>query len=133
MSNKRKIIKAVIAVVIIGASGLYLIGQAAKSSWAYYCDVDEFLQKPKIGSTVRLAGVVDETITRDTTSGEMEFALLGQTGAVKVWYKGIAAKNFEAGKEVVVEGQMQTDGKFKANQIITRCESKYKTRLKKSL
>ena len=134
MNNKRKIIKAVIAVVIIGAGGLYLVGQAAKSSWAYYCNVDEFLQEPKIGSVVRLAGVVkDGSIVKESAGGKMEFVLLGQKDSIEVKYDGIVAKNFQAGREVVVEGVMGADGKFKAKEIITRCESKYKTKLKKSL
>jgi len=134
MNNKRKLIKTIIAVIIIVAGGLYLVGQAAKSSWAYYYDVDEFLQEPKVGSVVRLAGIVEDgSIVKDTAAGKMEFVLLGQSGSVAVNYEGIIAKNFQAGREVVVEGTMGTDGKFKAKQLITRCESKYKTKLKESL
>ena len=92
------------------------------------------MQEPKIGSVVRLAGVVkDGSIVKDSDGGKMEFVLSGQKNSVEVRYEAVAAKNFKAGREVVVEGVMGADGKFKARQIITRCESKYKTKLKDSL
>jgi len=134
MNKKRKIIKIVLATIVIAAAASYLLNQAAKSSWAYYMDVDAFLKQPKLNSTVRLAGTVKpDSIIKDDANNKVVFVLSGQTNSIEITYSGFLPKNFEPNREVVIQGTMTEDNKFKADQIITRCESKYKSKLKKSL
>ena len=139
----RKILKIIIAVVVIGVSGVYLFYKAAESSWQYYYSVDQFVESPlykmsnnRDGSfnqvnMIRLAGVVKKgSIVRAVVKNQLDFELAGSKSCVKVRFYGIEPKNFAAGKEVVVEGRT-ADGVFAADKIFTRCESKYKSKLKR--
>jgi cytochrome c-type biogenesis protein CcmE len=139
----RKTAKTVIATVIITASVVYLLYETSKSSWIYYYSVDEFVEKypqntfqtgeisAKISNCViRLAGLVkDGSIISSTENMQLDFNLAGQKNLVPVRYYGAVPKNFTAGKEIIAEGKMDTDGIFKSTLILTRCESKYKAKL----
>ena len=144
--NTRKTIKVIIGVVVIGTAVGYFLYEAIESSWAYYYSVDEFVESPfcempqnddsKVSNVdnnriIRLAGrVKGGSVTRDAENMRLDFKLAGQRNSVAVRYYGAVPKNFESGKEVVVEGKVDIDGVFNASKILTRCESKYKVRLK---
>ena len=127
--------KVIIGTVVIGLAVAYLLYEAAKSSWAYYYSVDEFAksQPAKINGSyiIRLAGVVKAgSIKADADKMQIDFELAGEKNSVPVRYYGALPENFSDGKEVLVEGRAGADGVFNASQILTRCESKYKARLK---
>lgn len=144
--NTKRIKKVIISVAVIGAAVAYLLYLAAESSWSYYNSVDEFLESsfyktsqndgkeaPRAGDNriIRLAGrVKGGSIVRDSEKMQLDFELAGQKGSVPVIFYGVAPKNLAANKEVVVEGKLGTNGIFKASKILTRCESKYKVKLK---
>jgi len=139
----RKTAKTGIAIIIIGAAVVYLLYETTKSSWIYYCTVDEFVEKypqntlqtpensAKINNcAIRLAGrVKDGSIINNTENSQLDFILAGQKNLVPVRYYGAVPNNFAAGKEIIAEGKMGADGIFRANIVLTRCESKYKAKL----
>ncbi len=135
--NKRNILKTIIGITLIALAGGYLLWQGFSSSWAYYYSVDEYVSSKVFqtgaggGRMIRIAGVVkkDSLVTNEEKM-QLKFELAGQKSVLPVEYKGIVPKNFEGGKEVVVEGVLGNNGIFKAEQILTRCESKYEARLK---
>jgi cytochrome c-type biogenesis protein CcmE len=131
----RKAAKVIIGTVVISLAVAYLLYEAAKSSWAYYYSVDEFAenQPAKINGdyVVRLAGTVKAgSIKVDADKLQIDFELAGQKNSISVRYYGALPKNFADGKEVLVEGRADANGVFNAGQILTRCESKYKAKLK---
>ena len=143
--NTTKTAKLVIAVIVLGTATTYLLLQAVKSSWAYYYSVDKFVEsnlytqlqeshKASDSATnnrmIRLAGWVKEgSIERNQETATLDFELTGKKNSVSVTYTGPVPKNFEAGREVVVEGKLSSNQIFKADKIMTRCESKYKVKL----
>lgn len=44
---------------------------------------------------------------------------------IPVDYKGMAPDGFKPGAEVIVEGGMGSDGRFRAKMLMTKCPSKY--------
>ena len=141
--SARRIKKVIIGVVVIGAASGYLLYEAIESALAYCYVVDEFVESEHYklpdsidgGSyIVRVGGrVKNGTVVRDVEKGWVDFELAGQRSSIRVRYYGPVPKNFEAGKEVFVEGKVGTEGVFEANRILTRCESKYRVRLKTGL
>ena len=141
--NTRRTIKVIIALSVIGSAVGYLLYEAAESSWVYYYSVDEFVAK-RLSATsensdaarlsgegyiIRLAGRVKTgTIVTNTEQMQLDFELAGQKNSVAVRFYGVVRRNFAADKEVVVEGKIAANGLFKANRILTRCESKYKSK-----
>ena len=123
----------------------YLLYETAKSSSVYYYSVDEFIKqcpanilpdapenvtKIKSAPLVRLAGrVKDGSIIHNTDNMQTDFQLAGRKNLLPVRYYGTLPKNFAADREIIAEGNMDADGIFRANLILTRCESKYKAKL----
>ncbi|MBN2457361.1 MAG: cytochrome c maturation protein CcmE [Sedimentisphaerales bacterium] len=143
MAN-RKTTKIIIAVCVISLASVYLLYVAMSSSWTYYYSVDEFVetktaitaQKSTVRADninnrlVRLAGWVKEgTVKHNTGQRQLSFELAGLKHTIPVIFVGAVPKNFSADKEVVVEGRMDVNGTFQAEEILTRCESKYKVKL----
>ncbi len=135
--NRRKIIKVIIGVVVIGSASAYLLCQAAESWWMYYYSVDEFVEshfgKAEGSGIIRLAGVVKTGSTvYDAKKMQLDFELSGSKNSVPVRFHGVEPANFAGDREILVEGRIDNNGLFRANKILTRCESKYKARLYKN-
>ena len=131
--KKNTIVKAIVAFVLIGGSMVYLIYQVTQSPFSYYYSVDEFSMKMDIAknNSVRLAGKVGkDTVKRDIQQMLLEFTLTGEKNSLAVNYKGVVPDNFADDIEVVVEGQLADSGVFEAKKVMTRCESKYKAKVK---
>ncbi len=127
-----KWIKPIVGVVIIGGALSFFIFQAMQSSWAYYYSVDEFMdhQAQAKNVSLRLAGTVKAgTVVNDMEQMTLAFDLAGTSATLPVIFNGVVPENFEENKEVVVEGRFDSAGKFQADKLMTRCESKYESKL----
>ena len=128
----KTIMKILISVLVIGGGVGYFMFQAMQSSWAYYYSVDDFVANSAAGSnSLRIAGRVKEnSVVRDVQKIQLSFILAGSKNEVPVQFKGSAPDNFDEGREVVVEGKLDAAGVFQANTLLTKCESKYKAKVK---
>lgn len=129
----KTIVKTIIAVVLIGGSVTYFVYQAMQSSWAYYYSVDDFAANKSVvlNHSFRIAGRVKKgSIERDLQKIHLSFILAGAETALPVSYEGPVPDNFTEGVEVVVDGRLDTNGVLQADKLMTRCESKYKAKLK---
>lgn len=131
----KTLIKIVIGIVVIGGALGYMVYNAMQSSWAYYISVDDFTAKQSQykNYTLRLAGIVEnESVYRDLKNMQLTFKLKGKDISIPVSYIGTVPDNFAEDREVVVEGQLDTNGVFQAVKLMTKCESKYKAKVGKS-
>ena len=131
--KKKTIVKVVIGVVLIGGSVSYFVYQAMQSSWAYYYSVDDFAANKSAvqNHSLRIAGRVKKgSIERDLQRMHLSFMLAGAEAALPVSYEGPVPDNFAEDVEVVVDGRLDTSGLFQADKLMTRCESKYRAKLK---
>lgn len=127
------IAKLLIGITVIGGGIGYFMFQAMQSSWAYYYSVDEFSASGSGGPehTYRLAGrVKPESIVRDLENVSLAFTLAGAQAELPVQYQGAVPDNFTDDREVVVEGRLSAAGVFKADTLMTKCESKYQAKVK---
>jgi cytochrome c-type biogenesis protein CcmE len=107
--------------------------QAMQSSWSYYYSVDEFSANtsPPKNTSLRVAGKVKEgTVARDLQKMLLTFTLAGASSEITVSFAGTIPDNFAENIEVVVEGRLDTSGSFQADRLMTKCESKYKAKVK---
>jgi cytochrome c-type biogenesis protein CcmE len=126
------IVKTLLAIVVIGGGIAYFMYQAMSTSWSYYYSVDDFIVNTAMAQnhSLRIAGKVKEgTITRDEEKMDLSFALSGDSNDLFVKYGGSVPDNFVEGGEVVVEGRLDTQGVFRADKLMTKCESKYKAKV----
>jgi cytochrome c-type biogenesis protein CcmE len=111
----------------------YFIHQALQSSWAYYYSVDDFSANRAVvkNHSLRLAGrVKQDSIVRDLQKMSLNFTLAGSETELPIQYKGTVPDNFADDIEVVIEGRLDTAGIFQADRLMTKCESKYKAKVK---
>lgn len=126
-------VKIFVGIVVIGGGLSYLMYQAMQSSWSYYYSVDEFSNSSsEIQShSLRLAGRVKQgSVTRNLKKMQLAFALAGANSEILVQYGGSVPENFAEDIEVVVEGRLDNAGTFQADTLLTKCESKYKAKVK---
>jgi cytochrome c-type biogenesis protein CcmE len=130
--RSKTLVKTIIGIVVIGGGLGYFMYQAMQSSWSYYYSVDEFSSNSSVvkGNSFRIAGKVKpESISKDLEKTSLSFMLAGSNSEVPVVYSGAVPDNFEDDIEVVVEGRLDAEGVFRADTLMTRCESKYKAKV----
>jgi len=131
--KRKTIVKALIGIIVIGGSMGYFMYQAMQSSRSYYYSVDDFSGNRAAAKnySFRIAGRVKQgSVTRDLEKMLLTFTLAGSKTELPVCYQGPIPDNFTEGREVVVEGRLDTTGVFRADTLMTRCESKYKAKVK---
>ena len=70
-----------------------------------------------------IGNVVNGSI--QTLSQEITFTIIDETSELNVVYSGATPQNFIEGGEVVISGRLISGYTFEANQILTKCPSKF--------
>ena len=119
--------KFAIAAAVVVAAVVYLTFAGARKGWAYYLTVDQFSTETRYhGQRVKLCGTVAAEgfeVHRGLLTAN--FRIAGQNHAVPVIYHGAVPDMFRQGAEVVVEGKLNDSGAFVADNLLTKCASKY--------
>jgi len=114
--------------VLLSMALLVVVGTQG-SGIGYYMTVAEFLEASgEIRSGLRVNGkVVHGTIERHNTGEDVAFSMTDGLATLAVYYRGIIPDTFVDGADVVVEGQLQSDGVFAAHTLLAKCPSKYES------
>jgi len=122
--RKRFLIGGLIVCLAVG----YLLYLSFGSSVTYYVTVSELLEQ---GSTeneqdIRVSGkIVEDSVDWNPDKIELKFAIADEGSSLPVLYEGVIPDAFTAGKDIVVEGNYNSDGILHASNILLRCPSKY--------
>jgi cytochrome c-type biogenesis protein CcmE len=138
--------------VILSMSGLYLASSASQSSVQYFLTVNEVLSKDsKVNKQIRISGaVIGDSIEFDQASGKLTFqiadvpadyAQVEQQGGlaivlenavsdpnrqrVQVVYVGEKPELLRNMAQVIMIGELHSDGIFYADEILLKCPSRY--------
>jgi cytochrome c-type biogenesis protein CcmE len=99
-----------------------------QSNSVYYLTLREFdgQRAHLVGQTIRVNGPLDKTSIRfDQKNLILNFNLKDGDLVQPVVYTGVVPDTLETGESVVAEGQLDSSGVFKADQILVKCPSKY--------
>lgn len=122
--RKKLCVAGAVLVIAVG----YLVYAGIKLGSSYFLSVDEFLAGAQYHSQhVQLHGKVGgrDDIVHDQSGQLARFKLLGEKRILPVAYSGAVPDLFKPGCEVVVKGRLGTDGVFQADELLTKCASKY--------
>ena len=125
MLKKRKFM---IGGLVILLALIYLGYTAFQGAATYYYTVSELLGQGNAiyGQNVRVNGqVAADSIEQKAGALELKFNVIEGDKSLPVFYRGTVPDTFKAGIEVVVEGQLNSTGIFRANTLLTKCPSKY--------
>ncbi|WP_075878707.1 cytochrome c maturation protein CcmE [Vreelandella massiliensis] len=76
--------------------------------------------------TIRAGGMVKEgSVARDPDSLNVEFQVTDYVDDLDVYYSGILPDLFREGQGVVVVGQLQADGRMRADEVLARHDENY--------
>jgi cytochrome c-type biogenesis protein CcmE len=119
--------KLLVAGAILAVAVGYLAYAGLRTGLSYFVEVDAFLADALLhAQRVRLHGKVGPNDLRVNAAGKnASFKLVGQSGVVPVSYRGQVPDLLKADGEVVVEGRLDGDGVFQADQLMSKCASKY--------
>jgi cytochrome c-type biogenesis protein CcmE len=121
-------IKLSIGAAVVVAAIAYLMFSGAVGNTAYFLTVPELQQKLSTlqGGSVRVAGkVTADPIHWDVQTLSLAFVMGEGQARIPVRYKGVKPDMFQAGADVIVEGQIGQDGVLLASTLMTSCPSKY--------
>lgn len=113
---------------IIGAViGLVFVVLAVMSFDRTKIEYADFSKAKQIGTTVQIIGSCseDREYTYDAQNNQFKFTMVDEVGNKnKVIYSGAKPNNFDIAPMLVVKGEFKDDI-FYANQVLTKCPSKY--------
>jgi cytochrome c-type biogenesis protein CcmE len=124
-SRTRLLIATGVIVVVFVIGVVFLV----QKQGAYYRQVADLTTGQYDGKNVKVGGkVLDGTIDRDASGVHFTIQdLTGKPETVKVTYSGQMPNTFNSGVDVVVIGKYaSTGGVITADQLQTKCPSKYK-------
>lgn len=79
-----------------------------------------------IGKTIRAGGcVVTGSVSRSTSNLDVNFRITDGSADLRVYYSGILPDLFEEGEAVVVNGQLTSEGRFNATQVLAKHDENY--------
>ncbi len=115
--------------LFLGGVG-YLAYSGFSENSMYFLNVSEArAASPEKLVAVRLFGTVSGTGMEKHASGTgVDFRLEDKDNAAQVLdvtYSGVVPDTFKVGAEVIVEGGMGPEGRFRAKTLMTKCPSKY--------
>jgi cytochrome c-type biogenesis protein CcmE len=121
------------AIVVLGVVG-YLMVTGMKDSMTYYYTPDELASKLAADPSARELGVkvggrvMPGSVTFDQKTLDLRFTLVDiESGKPRfpVHYQGPLPDTFQEGRDVVVEGRVNSAGQFEATTVLTKCGSRY--------
>ncbi len=122
---------------ILGFAGIaagigLLIASNLPDRYQYYLTIDELLgrEREMRDQTLKVAGRVEPgSLDRGAGERPSSFRLVGPAGGVRVTYAGALPDTLQPGGEVVVTGRYQAGGTIEAENVLSKCASKYKEKL----
>jgi len=111
--------------IVVTMIFLLAVGISSPGGFAYYMSVSEFMAGgARADDNVRLNGkVLPGSILREP--GRVEFVMHEGGSSLPVAYEGIIPDTFVDEADVVVQGELRTDGTFEATVLLAKCPSKY--------
>jgi len=126
LRKKRFLIGGIIIFLAIG----YLIYGGLKDLPPYFSEVSELLEQGNsiYAENVRVRGqVAPGSIEQETKEMILRFTIIDveKEASLPVVYHGVVPDTFKAGREAVIEGQLNSDGIFQAHTLMPKCPSRY--------
>jgi cytochrome c-type biogenesis protein CcmE len=119
-----------IGLIVVALGALMFIGLS--KSQTYYVTLKELVDQPtaRAEQQLRVNGkLIGASVSFDPGQVLLKFQLSDGQRSLPVVYKGVRPGSFEDGVEVLVEGRYR-DGVFTAENVLTKCPSKYEAKTK---
>lgn len=126
-TRKRRRLYAVLAGLGMLAVAAVLVLTALRDNIVFFYSPSDLKSKPLVeGQRIRLGGLVaKDSIKKNTDGATTEFVVTDLQSSVPVQYTGILPDLFREEQGVVAEGVLQSDGVFKASEVLAKHDENY--------
>ena len=125
MKPRHKRIAAIaIGVVALGAVTALVLSAFQENLVFFFTPTEVAANKAPQGRTFRIGGMVEKgSVKRDGV--DVRFVVTDTAKTIPVVFKGALPDLFREGKGVVAQGQLGTDGVFRASEVLAKHDENY--------
>jgi len=124
-SKKRLLIVTTILLAVIGV----MIFSSSKANLSYHKSIGEILKDPSyIGKSVKVGGKIMEG-SIEQKGNVCTFKIFDKDGEMTIVYTGQLPNQFGADIEAIVDGKLVAQDKVESKKMVTKCPSKYKSKV----
>jgi len=128
MTRKRRRLWLLLACGVGLGSATALVLTAFSDNLVFFVSPSDLAKQPDNHRNVRLGGLVEQgSVHRESVNGKpvATFSVSDGNAAVKVTYAGILPDLFREGQGVVVLGALQSEGSFRASEVLAKHDENY--------
>jgi cytochrome c-type biogenesis protein CcmE len=124
--KKRRLMLLLVCGTGLGSAAALTLS-AFSDNLVFFVSPSDLAKSTANGRQVRLGGLVEQGTVEKTTGGHAgaQFKVTDGNASVLVVYKGILPDLFREGQGVVVLGTEQTDGVFRASEVLAKHDEAY--------
>lgn len=126
MKRRHKTLMIIIIAGLVLGGGVIIGALAMKKTVSFfYSPADIVAKPPKIGTNIRLGGLVSVGSIKKLNNGITEFLVSDGAGEIRVTYQGVLPDLFREGQGVIAEGKFNTFDIFSADKILAKHDENY--------
>jgi cytochrome c-type biogenesis protein CcmE len=128
MTRKRRRLTIVLLGALVLGTAAALVLTAFEDNIVFFHSPTDIATKPELRTDrrLRVGGLVKEGSVKKESDGlTVAFRVTDLTNEIRVAYKGLLPDLFREGQGVVVEGRLQADGSFTADEVLAKHDENY--------
>jgi cytochrome c-type biogenesis protein CcmE len=115
-----------IGVVALGVIAALVLGAFRENLVFFFTPTEVVANKAPQGRTFRIGGMVEKgSVKRQSDGVTVQFTVTDTAKSIPVTFRGALPDLFREGKGVVAQGQLGTDGVFRANEVLAKHDENY--------
>jgi cytochrome c-type biogenesis protein CcmE len=115
-----------IGVVALGVIAALVLGAFRENLVFFFTPTEVVANKAPQGRTFRIGGMVEKgSVKRQADGVTVQFTVTDTAKSIPVTFRGALPDLFREGKGVVAQGQLGTDGVFRANEVLAKHDENY--------
>ena len=115
-----------IGVVALGVIAALVLGAFRENLVFFFTPTEVVANKAPQGRTFRIGGMVEKgSVKRQADGVTVQFTVTDTAKSIPVTFRGALPDLFREGKGVVAQGQLGTDGVFRASEVLAKHDENY--------
>ncbi len=126
-SRKRQRLWLVSLVFVLLGGAVALVLNAFEENIVFFRSPKDIAAgNTEVGRLIRIGGLVEDgSLKRTAGSSEVNFNITDGAATITVTYKGILPDLFREGQGIVAQGRLQSDGSFRAVEVLAKHDETY--------
>ena len=125
-SRHKRLAWIVLGLAVLGAGATFILNAFNSNLVFFYTPTQVAAKEAPGGRTFRIGGLVEAgSVHRQSDGVSVAFAVTDTVHRVPVVYKGILPDLFKEGKGVVAQGQLDSNGRFTATEVLAKHDENY--------